>query len=196
MPAGIKWMSEWVSHLIPATWNTGGPGDVCNLHFRIRLATLLCTLCKMPLTSCVSLLCETELSVDICTTTARPSTLVIRGYWDDCGFFKIKWSHSVALWRSLWRWNKKKLSKPACRVYFLWKLKTFTLLWCRALSWAVSIGAARRRCFINFLLCSILLLRPFPLLNLLFAFGATHSPLDKRSEEFSFGYQTAVTDRE
>lgn len=60
-----------------------------------------------------------------------------------------------------------------------------TLLWCWALCWAVSIWAARRCCLVHFFLCCVLLLRPFPWLDLLFAFGTTNGPLDRGGERLS-----------
>lgn len=72
-------------------------------------------------------------------------------------------------------------------------IKTPTFLWRRAFSWAVPIWATRRCRFINLLLCSVLLFRPFALLNLLFAFGATDRPLHKRNENVTFDY---IIDRE
>lgn len=60
-----------------------------------------------------------------------------------------------------------------------------TFLWCWALCWAVPIWGTRRRCFVHFFLCGVLLLRPFPLLNLLFTFGTTNSPLDWEEEHWN-----------
>lgn len=78
-------------------------------------------------------------------------------------------------------------SPQECQL-FVWNVSTSwcrevsgprTLLWGRALRWAVSIRAAGRRCFIELLLCGILLLWAFALLDLLFTFCATDSPLDR-----------------
>lgn len=175
---------EWVSHVILTSWKTCG----CSTLVMYNLQFVICL--DVPLYTSWNMFWTWE-RVQVCFAHQFSSISRILNLWID-----VWLNNNLILIIDL---KKKKGCKEAlfesrenlfqCEHW----IKKPTFLRCRAFSWAVPIWATRRCRFINLLLCSVLLFRPFALLNLLFAFGATNRPLHKRNENVTFDY---IIDRE